>query len=192
MTQFLDKNKNFEIYADLRADTYRLLYTHMMILKDIPGFEGLNNEQRYGDFYYILDAPILIESYRNMNSEAVFKNSLKEYFLHTPTERLKKIMEKFESNIQTLETTKDKRYFKGSKDLIESVTSMAGHDGDFSIMFDLYIREESENNKREYAEELVKDYLSVLEATVDLHEEVQEFIDSLEKKKLIKFIRMVD
>lgn len=194
MTQFLDKIKNFEIYANHRAVTLRLLYTHMMILKDIKEFEGLNND-RNGDFFYILDVPILIEDIRKINLEeekSLFKKNLKEYFLNIPKERLEKIMKSFEKNIQSIETIKEKRYFKGSKDLIESVTSSFRDDGDFSISFGWITNAKDDTNKLDFVDELVKDYLDVLEATVDLYEEIQEFIDCIEKKRLIKFIRMVD
>lgn len=193
MSQFLEKNKNFEIYADLRADTISLLYTHMMILKDIKEFEGLNND-RNADFFYTLDVPKLIEGIRKISLEEEklqFENNLKEYFLNTPEERLEKIMNSFEKNIQSLETNKEKRYFKGSKDLIESVTSSFRDDGDFSISFG-WVTAKDDTNKLDFVDVLVRDYLDVLKATEDLYEEIQEFIDCIEKKRLIKFIRMVD
>lgn len=192
MAQYLDKNKNFEIYAALRADTSRLLYTHMMILKEIKEFEGLNND-RYADFFYILDERKLIEAFRRINLEeekSQFKSNLKGDFLNTPKERLEKIMKSFEKNIQSLETNKEKRYFKGSKDLIESVTSRFRED--FSKSFRWVTNAKNDTNLLDSVDELVKDYLDVLEATVDLYEEVQEFIDCIENKRLIKFIRMVD
>ncbi|MGG0844965.1 hypothetical protein [Peribacillus simplex] len=194
MAQYLDINKNFESYADLRADTLSLLYTHMMILKDIKEFEGLNND-RNADFFYSLDVPILIEGIRKISLEeekSQFKNNLKEYFLNTPKERLEKIMKSFEKDVQYLETNKEKRYFKGSKDLIESVTSSFRDDGDFSISFEWVTNAKDDTEKLDFVDGLVKDYLDVLEATVDLYEEIQEFIDSIEKKRIIKFIRMVD
>ncbi|UOE53525.1 hypothetical protein [Cytobacillus oceanisediminis] len=80
MQQFIEKKKTFETYTDLRADSYQLLYVNMMILRDIHGFEELKKgQQRYADFFYTLDAPLLFEVYKNIQ-EKEFKNNLKEYF----------------------------------------------------------------------------------------------------------------
>lgn len=191
MQQFSEKKKTFEIYTDLRADSNKLLYDNMMILRDIHGFEELTGEQRHADFFYTLDAPLLFEVYNNIQEEE-FKNNLKEYFLNAPKERLQKIMVSFEKTIQSLETKKDKRYFKDSKDLIESVTINFRDDGDFAIGFDWILNAKSDKEKENYVEGTVDDYLYVLHSSIELYEEVQEFINCIEKKKIIKFMRMLD
>ncbi|UOE53526.1 hypothetical protein [Cytobacillus oceanisediminis] len=101
-------------------------------------------------------------------------------------------MVRFEKTIQSLETKKDKRYFKGSKDLIESVTVSFRDDGDFAISFEWIINAKSDKEKANYVEATVDDYLYVLQSSIELHEEVQEFINCIEKKKIIKFMRMLD
>ncbi|MCR8871991.1 hypothetical protein MRBLBA21_005042 [Peribacillus frigoritolerans] len=86
MSLFLDKKKNFEIYADLRGNTSSLLYTHMKILNEIEQFKEVNKRERTGDLFLIPDIPIVIEAFRNINSEeqkSQFKESLKEYFSST-------------------------------------------------------------------------------------------------------------
>jgi hypothetical protein len=39
---------------------------------------------------------------------------------------------------------------------------------------------------------LVKDYYDFLNATVNLYEELEEFIESIDKNKVVLFIKMLD
>jgi hypothetical protein len=143
MQQFINKKKDFEIYADLRSDTYRLLYNHIEILKEIPGFEHLKKKDA-PYWFLITDVQPLLDSFYAIDTKekkTQFKGHLKTYFSKTSPETLHKIMDKFEENIKILDSKKETRYFKHSKDLIESITAMFGYSGDFSITFELYVRE---------------------------------------------------
>ncbi|MGJ3197702.1 hypothetical protein [Peribacillus frigoritolerans] len=196
MALFLDKKKNYEIYQDVRSDVLRLLYNHINILREIKEFKELKVEKKPGEWFHsIKDIRILIESFYKIHSEEqkeIFKNHLEAYFSIASYETLNKITEEFEADAKVLEEKKNIRFFKHSKDLIESITTMMRDDGDLAIIFDLYIHAKKEDDKRAYREELVKDYYTFLEGTIDLYEDLSAFMESIEKKQVLPFIKMVD
>lgn len=198
MAMFLEKNKNFDMYTDLRADTLKLLYSHMKILHEIQEFEELKSKGRSSNWFVATDVPILIESFYKIGSDeqkTILKNNLMNYFvtkLCNQNQRLDQIMSDFEKNVKSLEDKKNTNYFKGSKDLIEANISMFGDDGDFVFTFDLFKNAKTKDELSGFSEELVKDYLYVLESSIDLYEELNKFIDSLENKRILTFIRMVE
>lgn len=51
---------------------------------------------------------------------------------------------------------------------------------------------EDTQNKSNYIEELVKDYYDFLNATVILYEELEEFLESMDKNRWVVFIKMLD
>ncbi|WP_368896614.1 hypothetical protein [Priestia megaterium] len=106
-------------------------------------------------------------------------------------EKMNETIQNLEKHIEKLEEKKNIRYFKESRDLIESLTGNFG-DGDFSLDFSLYIGEENKINKNAYLENLANGYYDVLDSSINLYEELEEFIISIEKKKIIKFIKMLD
>ncbi|MFD4931859.1 hypothetical protein ACFWMS_23730 [Peribacillus butanolivorans] len=195
MSQFLEKNKNFESFADLRTNTIWLLCTHMKILSELKQFEELNKRERFGDLFYSPDVPILIKAFKNINSEeqkSQLKENLKKYFSNTSNQRLLFIMIDFKENINRLDSKKNIRYFKGSKDLIESLTSKFR---DFSTWVSYYKDAKAKNEEDKQAvflKYLVDEYYDILESTIELYEELEIFIDCIENKRLLTFIRMVD
>jgi hypothetical protein len=52
--------------------------------------------------------------------------------------------------------------------------------------------EKNDTNKEELLSEVVNDYMNFLDASVELYEELEKFIESIEKKKIITFIKMLD
>lgn len=77
----------------------------------------------------------------------------------------------------------------GAYDLISSVYLL--YNDDFSIIQGIYIKDK-DNNKEELLSELVKDYMSFLDVSIELYEELDIFIESIEKKKIFTFIKMLD
>ena len=184
------------MYEDVRSDVLRLLYNHINILREIKEFKELKVEKKPGEWFNsIKDIPILIESFYKIHSEEQkerFKNHLESYFANASKETLNKIMKEFEDDVKVLEEKKNIRFFKHSKDLIESFTTMMRDDGDLALIFHLYFYEEREDEKRDYRKELVKDYYTFLEETLDLYEDLSAFMESIEKKQILQFIKMVD
>jgi ABC-type multidrug transport system fused ATPase/permease subunit len=196
MSQYIDKKKNFEKYTDFRAIVLRVLYNHMKVLSDVEEFNKLNERKEWiKDWYISTDVPIFLESFTKIDSEEtkmLFKKNLMEYFLSMSDERFTKVMEEFENLAKEIDPKKEIRFFKGSKDLIEAFTAWFGYSGDFSIIVGLFKGEKDPKAKRDYAEELVNDYYSLLESSIILYEELAEFIDCIEKKRIWKFIKMLD
>ncbi|MFE4243780.1 hypothetical protein [Peribacillus butanolivorans] len=155
----------------------------------------MNKRERFGDLFYSPDVPILIKAFKNINSEeqkSELKENLKKYFSNTSNQRLLFIMIDFERNINRLDSKKNTRYFKGSKDLIESITSMFS---DMATRVSYYRNAKAKNEEDEqafYLKYLVEEYYDILESTIELYEELEIFIDCIEKKRLLTFIRMVD
>ncbi|MED3971397.1 hypothetical protein P4658_27250 [Priestia megaterium] len=196
MSQFLDKNRNFEMYSDLRSDILRILYDLMKIVSEVNQFKELKliQKERRINWFQHTDVPILIKHFREIDSEEkklVLKKDLMTYLSGLSDEKMNETILNLEKHIEKLEEKKNIRYFKESRDLIESLTGNFG-DGDFSLDFSLYIGEENKINKNAYLENLANGYYDVLDSSINLYEELEEFIISIEKKKIIKFIKMLD
>jgi len=193
---YLDKKKNMESYQYFRSDVRRLLFNHKDLLREIEEFKILNEEKKPGEwFYQTKDIYNLIDSYNKIHSKEQkkqFENNLINYFFNLSEEELMEIRNKFENSSKIIDNQKEKRYFKDSKDLIESFTPMMYEDGDLELSFHLFITEETKELKQQYAEELVKDYCEFLDATIVLYEELQLFMETIDKKKILQFIKMVD
>lgn len=101
-------------------------------------------------------------------------------------------MKRLEKDIEEIEQKKEKKYFKGSKDLIEELTALFGDLGDFPLSYELLKEAKNEDEKEAFAEEMVKDYLLMLDASIALYKEFQEFIDVIQNKRMFKFIKMLD
>ncbi|MCM3603205.1 hypothetical protein M3175_20920 [Robertmurraya korlensis] len=195
--QLVDKKKNFEVYTELRRILLFMFYRHLVVLSQLDNFKEIRNIERrlpLSNFmaYNIFDIPILIDSYRSISTNEereIFKNNLMNYFGTMTDDQLESFVGSFEKQINEIFDKENIRYFKESKDLIASVYVL--YNDDFSIIQRIYIKDK-DNNKEELLSEIVKDYMSFLDASIELYEELDIFIESIEKKKIFTFIKMLD
>ncbi|KAF1342938.1 hypothetical protein ACWA16_13450 [Bacillus subtilis] len=195
IAQLIDKKKNRELYTDLRKHLLFMFYNHLKLLTRLDQFREVNNrERRVADFYDIFDIPVFYDNFKKINSKEEvtrFKKNLYDYFATQSEQQIKVFTEAFEKDIKKLKEKSNIRFFKESKDLIDTVCII--YDDDFSMISSIYLSNfEDTQNKSNYIEELVKDYYDFLNATVILYEELEEFLESMDKNRWVVFIKMLD
>lgn len=196
--QFVDKKKNFDMYTELRKILLFMFYKHLVVLSQIDTFKEIKKRERRVPLsnyitFDIYDIPILIGSYKRIDTNVereILKNALINYFGNMSDNQIENFANSFEKEINEINDKENIRYFKESNELIRSVYMY--YNDDFSIITDIYKREKNNINKEEMLSEVVGDYLAFLDASVELFEELKKFIECIEKKKIITFIKMLD
>ncbi|MGD7023058.1 hypothetical protein ACQCVK_10710 [Rossellomorea vietnamensis] len=196
--QLIDKKKNFETYAELRRILLFMFYKHLVVLTQIDNFKEIKKRARRVPLsspiaYDIFDIPLLIKSYKEIDTkieQEKFKNALIHYFGNMTNNQLEDFSDSFEKQINEITDKENIRYFKESNELIRSI--YMHYNDDFSIITGIYNREENNKNKEELLLEVVDDYMLFLDAIVELFEELETFIECIEKKKIMTFIKMLD
>lgn len=192
--EFLDKKKNYEIYTNVRRDILFLCYSHLHLLTKIETFKVINNrDRRVADFYDCYDIPLLVNLFEN-NSTAgqieKIKNEIIEFFKTQSKKQIGEFTDSFKRDIELLKNKVNYRYFKESKDLIESI--YLWYDDDFEMISQIYIFDEDEKNRSAYIETMADDYYRFLESTIVFYVELEKFIVSIEKKDIWTFIQMLE
>lgn len=189
VSQLIDKKKNREQYTDLRKYLLFMFYNHLKVLTRLDQFSEVNNrERKVADWYDIFDIPVFYDLFKKINTEeeiAKFKKNLFDYFATQSEQQIEVFIEAFKKEIEPLKKLSNIRFFKDSKDLIETVCII--YDDDFSL-----IPSVDKQNKSNYIEMLVKDYYDFLNATVILYEELEDFLESMDKNRWVAFIKMLD
>lgn len=193
--RYTEKKKDFKLYTELRRILLFLLYKHLKILSEIEGFEVIKQREKERILGFdIYDIPKLMSSYNKIDSEEQkekFKKNLADYFKNMGEQQLQNFSDSFQKEIDEMKSKEDIRYFKDSDELIETIFSM--YTTEFSICADIYVKNRSELNDFQFTEEpLVSDYIQFLDSTIELYEELQKFIESIEEKKFKVFIKMLD
>lgn len=194
--QLIEKKRNFDLYTELRRILLFMFYKHLVILSEIENFKEIKQRDRkvtglWG--YDIFDIPVLIRLYNEINTEELkekLKNNLIDHFISMSDQQLKEFSNSFQKEIDELKTKESIRYFKESNELIMSLC--ISYEDDFSLITDIYVRDRNESNLKDLTEEIVNDYINFLDATFVLYQELKIFIDSIEKKKIMVFIKMLD
>lgn len=198
LQQLVDKKKNFDTYTELRRILLFMFYKHLVVLSQIDNFKEIKKRDRRVPLsshitYDIFDIPILLESYKRIDSNVErenFKNSLINYFGNMTDNQIEDFANSFEKQINEIIDKENIRYFKESNELIRSV--YVYYNDDFCILADIYRREKNNSTNEELLSKVVNDYITFLDASVELYEELKTFIECIEKKKIITFIKMLD
>jgi len=199
--QLIDKKRNFDLYTELRRILLYMLYKHLNLLDKIENFEEIKRQKNKIIGFYDHDynsIPKFLKLYNDINTLELkerFKKNLANQFFKMNDQELEKFSNVFQKEIQELKNKKDIRYFKDSHELISSL--IYSYNDDFCSMTEIYIEERLKDSfvKRdieEITETVVSDYIEFLESTVELYQELDTFIDSIEKKKILLFIKMLD
>ncbi|MDP9701580.1 hypothetical protein [Paenibacillus polysaccharolyticus] len=193
--RYTEKKKDFEVYAELRRILLFLLYKHLKVLSEIEEFKHIKQRERGSVFgFNIHDIPKLMNLYNEINSKKKtdeLKVNLLNYFKNMSELQLQEFSNSFQKEINEIELKEDIRYFKGSKDLINSV--FVFYNDEFSIAAGIYTRNRNDLNDYKNMEEvLVDDYMQFLDSTIELYQELIRFIESIERKQLRVFIKMLD
>ncbi len=194
--QLIEKKRNFDWYAELRRILLFMFYKHLVVLSEIENFKEIKQRDRRVTGllgYDIYDIPVLIELYNEINTEEQkekFKNNLINHFINMSDQQVEEFSNSFQKEIDEITTKENTRYFKESNELIRSLYTI--YNDDFSIMTNIYVRDSTELNLNHLTEEVVNDYIDFLDATFELYQELTTFIDSIEKKKIMVFIKMLD
>lgn len=196
--QLIDKKKNFDTYAELRRILLFMFYKHLVALSQIDTFKEIKKRERRVPLssyitYDIYDIPILLESYKRIDTNVereIFKNALLNYFSNMNDNQIEEFANSFQKQINEIIDNENIRYFKESNELIRSVYMY--YNDDFSIITGIYTRENNNTNKEELLSEVVNDYMTFLDAGVKLYVELITFVECIEKKKIITFIKMLD
>lgn len=196
--QLIDKKKNFDSYAELRRILLFMFYKHLVVLSEIDTFKEIKKRERRVPLssyitYDIHDIPILLESYKKINTNIereIFKDDLIKNFGDMTDNQLDDFANSFKKEINEITDKENYRYFKDSNELIRSVYMY--YNDDFSIITDIYTREKNKTNKEELLSEVVNDYMTFLNASVELYEELITFVECIEKKRILTFMKMLD
>jgi len=198
LQQFTDKKRNFDTYAELRKILLFMFYKHLVVLSQIDNFKKIKKRERRVPLsnhitYDIYDIPILLESYKLIDTNEkreIFKISLINYFSNMTDNQIVDFANSFEKQVNEIMDKENIRYFKESNELIKSIHMF--YNDDFSIIPSIYKREKNDTNERELLSEVVNDYILFLDASVELYDALKTFIECIEKKKIITFIKMLD
>lgn len=193
--RYTEKKKDFKLYTELRKILLFLLYKHLEVLSEIEEFEVIKQREKERiSGFDMYDIPKLMSSYNKIYSEdqkEKFKKNLAEYFKNMSQQQIQNFSISFQKEIDEMKLKEDIRYFKDSDELICAIYSL--YTTEFSICTDTYAKHRSESNEFQITEEpLVNDYIQFLDSTIELYEELQKFIESIEEKKFKLFIRMLD
>lgn len=192
--QLIEKKKNFQQYVELRKILLFMFYNHLKVLSKIHNFREINQRDR--DITAILfpfdiyDIPVLVRLYGEIKSEEQktdFKKNLMDFFLNMNEQDLNDFSNSFKKNLEELKKMQGIRFFKNSNELIVSLCN--------SYYDEFYIAagiSRENNDLTGIAELIADDYILFLDDTMDLYLELIQFIDSIEKKRIIKFIKMLD
>lgn len=166
----------------------------MKVLSKIDNFSKINKrERRVPDFYDANDIPELLSLYNEIttdNRKMCTKEEIKAFFVKLGNQQLESFVNSFEKDIEKIKDKVNYRYFKGSKDLIESFCIT--YDDDFLLVSGMYLNEKNISNKNEYLNVMTEDYFEFLETTIDFYLELDKFITSINKNKLITFMKMLE
>jgi len=195
--RYAEKKKDFKLYTELRRILLVLLYKHLELLSKIEEFEAINQRDKHKQRilgFDTYDIPKLMSSYNKINSKEQrekFKNNLAKYFKSMSQEQLQNFSNSFQKEINEMKSKEEIRYFKDSDELIDTVFIL--YTTEFSICIDIYVKNRKELNEFQITEEpLVSDYIQFLDSTIELYKELQKFIDSIERKKIKVFIKMLN
>ncbi|MFP3916537.1 hypothetical protein U5N28_01905, partial [Lysinibacillus telephonicus] len=147
--QLVDKKRNFNMYTELRRILLIMFYKHLVVLSQIDNFKEIKKRERRVSLsnyiaYDIYDVPILIESYKRIDTKVerkAFKNALINYFGNITDIQIEDFANSFEKQISEITDKENIRYFKESNELIRSVYMY--YNDDFSIITDIYLRDKN-------------------------------------------------
>jgi len=193
VVEFLNKKKDYEIYSDVRANIYFMFYEHLEVLTKLNHFNGISKKKKNRpNMFNIYDIPLLISLFEEISTDKqieIIKKELVDFFRTQSNEQIELFAEGFTKYIERIQNMSDYRYFKDSKELIETICII--YNDDFYTIVGL-IFNSNENNRSDYLEVLANDYFSFLKATIDFYIELDKFIDSINNKKVKTFITMLD
>lgn len=194
IVEFIGKKKDYEKYADIRKYILFMFYKHLKVLTRLNLFSEINKrKRRVPDFYDIYDIPVLVKLFKDIDTEEkilTFKKGLKDLFQTKNKNDIEKFADSFEKDIEEIINKTNYRYFKGSKDLIESICVL--YKDDFQMISGMYASNNDDENKSDYIDDIVDDYFDFLNATMEFYVELENFIDCINKKKFGVFIKMLD
>ena len=123
-SQYINKRKDYDFYTELRKELLFTFYGQLKILSRTPTFSRINDRtDRFLNSFDTTDIPLLLDitdSLIDDNKLNTFYSETRKVLNNISIIELKKINTKFEEYMSSILSIKEYRYYKGSKDSIDS------------------------------------------------------------------------
>lgn len=191
--EFINAKKKINDITEIRKYMLFILYNHMNIICNTKSFEDLNRDKKRlkGDvkLFLFMDIPILLECYNDCNKEK-FAKELNDYFLEVHKDIDKKRiliieLQGFQKDITSLLEYKRFSFYKGYMEDIEGLQSVYEEVDGYSEIY------KSEDNI-ECFKFIIDNYLSFLEDCIHIYHIMERYVECLEDKHFIEFMKMMD
>lgn len=191
--EFINAKKKIDDITEIRKYMMFILYNHMEIICNTESFVELNRDKKRlegpAKLFLIMDVPILLECYNNYDRPKLSKELI-DYFMNAHTDSEKKRiltlnLQSFHKQITSLLEHKRFTFYKGYMQDIEGLQSMYEEmDGYLSI----YVSEDN----IECFEFIIDYYLSFFEDCIHIYHIMERYVECLNEKRFIEFIKLMD
>lgn len=195
--EFINAKKRINDIVEIRKSVLFMLYNHMRILCHTQIFDKLNRDKkRLADrfkIFLIVDIPIFLECYNECETEKLH-DELVDYFRSVESnaeekENLIRNLQGFRKDIANLLEKKRFPFYKGYMQDIEELQAIYEELEGYTMIY----KEEDENiDKLCCYEYIIEFYYFLLTDSVQTYCIMERYIECLEEKHVLEFIRMVD
>lgn len=216
LNSFYNTKLNMALYYDLRKNILFILYHHMDILKNVDYFKELGDKTQFlwpdcivllsiidksleVDDGYVYDKDA--ESQSDYEIKYKYEQAVGEYLLQVNQSNLIHSIEQFNKPIDDLRACISSYginnlssfyQLKGGKDIIDTVTSDFYCDDLIGYTDCLkYDDSQEKENLIIFRKYIGLYYLQFLNETIDFYNAINEFIETVEKNKIIKYTNLI-
>lgn len=188
--EFANKKRDMKKYVDIRRTLLRCVYHHMEIFSNIESFESIrlgNLNKRYYDTESVEEFVILEKrEFTEDNYEALIQK-VKQYIGNNKD--FDGDMRAYSCNVEDLKKCRDYGYIKNSRDHIDSII-----DGfeELQIGFDCYNNPLEETDINLALEDVAKSFVYFIQLTLYFEIDINAFMKSINKYKIIDFMKLLD
>ena len=187
--EFYNAKKKMRELIKIRGILYYILYSHIDILRHTTPFNELNRNTKFLEFpsiYTTFDIPYLISGYNKYIECDIeeFKKELIDHFKEIGKKQAIYKFQSFDKNIKELYSHREFSCFKGFMEDVESL--YLSYDGLLECV-ELYLQDD----EFRFISDNIGDYILFFKESIILFSRLEKFIESIDKKRVFKFMKMI-